>query len=152
MAEWKRICCAVDFSMSSRFAMEEAAALARKFQAELTVLHVYELPTAVSKSVVASAPHKVEEAVMDLQRKLDVWRADAEGMAGLPVCSSVLPGNPADEIIRYARDASVDLLVLATHGRTGLTRLVLGSVAERIVREAPCPVLVERRTGPAPAP
>jgi universal stress protein A len=144
MAEWKKICCAVDLSESSRAAMEEAADLARRFQAELTVLHVYEVPSAVEKRMEASTSPAVEQAVLERQRVLDTWRANAERIAGRPVCSSVVPGHAALEITGFVRDGGFDLLVVGTHGRHGLERLVLGSVAERLVREVTCPVLVLR--------
>jgi nucleotide-binding universal stress UspA family protein len=70
------------------------------------------------------------------------WRADAEGRTGRPVRSRVLSGDPAAEIVRHAREERCDLVVVGTHGRTGIQRLVLGSVAERVARQSPCPVLV----------
>ncbi len=76
------------------------------------------------------------------------WRAEATRASGRPVHSTVLGGNPASEIVGYVRERGFDLLVLATHGRTGLARFVLGSVAERVVREATCPVLVVRGSTP----
>ena len=76
---------------------------------------------------------------------------------GIPVVIASAPGDPAEEIVRYATAHDIDLIVLGTHGRTGLSRVLLGSVAERVIRTAPCPVLaVPGRSGPrvvpAPAP
>jgi nucleotide-binding universal stress UspA family protein len=73
------------------------------------------------------------------------WEEEAARIAGRQVRSTVTPGSPADEIVRFARERATDVVVLGSHGRAGLARLLLGSVAERVVREAPCPVLVIRR-------
>ncbi len=144
MGEWKKICCAIDFSEPSRLAMEEGARLALRCQAELTLLHVHEVPTVASTETLS--PRKLlERALEEAERKLAGWKADAERIAGRPVRSMVLTGEAAPEILRSVREQPFDLLVVSTHGRTGLKRLVLGSVAERVVREADCPVLVARR-------
>lgn len=76
---------------------------------------------------------------------------------GVPVVIASTPGDPAEEIVRYAAGHGIDLIVLGTHGRTGLSRALLGSVAERVIRTAPCPVLAvpggpEPPVAPAPAP
>ncbi len=147
MSEWKKICCAIDFSDPSRFAMEEAADLARRLQADLTLLHVYEPPLPASPEMLVSPPELFEQGVREMERKMEGWQLEAERIAGRPVPSTVLGGNPADEILRFLREGFFDLLVMATRGRTGLKRLVLGSVAERVVRQADCPVLVVRRRG-----
>lgn len=140
MADWKKICVAVDFSEPSRFAMVSAAELARGIQADLTVAHVYQAPDEVSIT-----PELTENAKGEVAGMLESWRSEAERIASRPVRSMTLLGHPAAELLRFGERESFDLLVLATHGRTGLKHLVLGSVAERVVREARCPVLVERR-------
>lgn len=141
MAEWRRICCAVDFSEPSRRALEEAADLARRFASDLTALHVYDVlpPTGLD---LLGPP--VEEAQRSAAQVMEQWVRDAELIARRAVRSALRIGAPAQEILRFAREGSFDLLVLATQGRTGLKRLVLGSVAERVVREAECAVLVVR--------
>ncbi len=140
MSEWKKICCAIDFSEPSRFALEKAAELARRLQADLTLLHVYEA-RAVSAEVLVS---KFEQAAPDLDRKMTSWQGEAEQAVGGPVRSVVLTGSAASEILRFVREGGFQLLVMATRGRTGLKHLLLGSVAERVVREADCQVLVVR--------
>jgi nucleotide-binding universal stress UspA family protein len=80
----------------------------------------------------------------ELERKLETWRAEAERRVGSKVEARVLPGLPAAEVARLALEGSFDLVVVATHGRRGVKRVLLGSVAERIVRDAPCTVLVVR--------
>ncbi len=138
MAEWKKICCAVDFSEPSRLAMAEASDLARRLQSDLTLLHVYDV-RAPSPELLLS---KFEKAASEMEREMSGWKGEAERIVGRPVRSMILTGNAASEILRYAREGSFDLVVMATHGHSGLKRLVLGSVAERVVREASCKVLV----------
>jgi len=147
MGSWRRICCAVDFSETSRLAMEEAAALARMSGAELTLVHVPEGP-GPSASTVVAPPELFESMAAEAEGKLEAWRREAESSAPPPVRARTLAGPPAAEIVRFAAEVGADLVVIGTHGRRGIRRLVLGSVAERVVREAHCAVLVVR--GPAP--
>ncbi len=139
---WKRICCAVDFSEPSRLAMAQAASLAAHFQAELTLLHVHEQPPPNATDVLVSPPEMFERETIQMERILIGWAKDAEEIARQPVKTAVLFGKPAAEIVRYVRENAFDLVVVSTHGRTGLRHVVLGSVAERIVRSAGRPVLV----------
>lgn len=141
MAEWTKICCAIDFSDASRLAMAEAADLARRFGAELTLVHVHELPPGADAPVDES---EIEVISVDLERSLAAWRAEAARSLGEPVRSRVRVGDPAKEIVRFARDTGVDLIVMGAHGDRGVRALVLGSVAERVTRDAPCPLLVVR--------
>jgi nucleotide-binding universal stress UspA family protein len=141
MSNWYRVCCAVDFSETSRAALEEAADLARRAGAELTVIHVFEPPVGASGTVVPESA-LFEATRVELERKLELWRAEAEDLSGGAVRSRLVPGSAAQEVVRFAREGNFDLVVVGTHGRTGLRRLVLGSVAELVVREAGCPVLV----------
>jgi len=140
--EWKKICCAVDFGDPSRVAMEQAADLARRFEAELTLVHVLVPPPPAASDVLVSSRGVASVEAQEHEEKLAEWRGDAERRAGRPVRSRVLWGDPAAEIVRHAREERCDLLVVGTHGRTGIARVVLGSVAERAARESPCPVLV----------
>jgi nucleotide-binding universal stress UspA family protein len=149
-ADWKRICCPIDFSDASRAAMEVAADLARRHGAELVLLHAYPIPgyTFPDGSVMAS-PKMMQELAEQAQRHLEEWRADAERIVQAPrVSVEKAIGEPASEIVSYATDSGVDLLVLGTHGRTGLEHALMGSIAERVVRRAHCPVLTVR---PPPA-
>jgi len=144
MTEWKRIACAVDYSEPSRAALEQAAEVARQHQAELVLVHVYEPPPATAENFLAPLPDSVEAEKRELERMLGHWREEAEKRAGRPVTTAFLIGAPAPELVTFAREHDVDLLVVATHGRRGLAHLVMGSVAERVVREAPCSILVAR--------
>jgi len=144
MVSWLKVLCAVDFSKGSGATLEAAADLARRHQAELTVLHVREPPPTAAATGFAPPPAPSEAESIEIGRQLDRWRAEAARMTGGEVRGEVANGSPASEIVRLAREGSFDLVVVGTHGRTGLRRLVLGSVAERVVREAHCPVLVVR--------
>lgn len=148
-ADWKRICCPIDFSDASRAAMEVAADLARRTGAELWLLHAYPVPgyTFPDGSVVAS-PKMLQDLADGAQRHLDEWRTAAEGLGAPRVETAKEAGEPAAEIVAFARERGVDLLVLGTHGRTGLEHALMGSIAERVVRKAHCPVLTVRPPQP----
>lgn len=150
MATWRNICCAIDFSESSRLALEEAADLARRFDARLSLIHVFEAAPAATTEGIFSPPDLIEQMSIELSRKLESWKAEAERRADRPVGQSVLSGDPATEIVRFAREGEFDLVVTGTRGRTGLKHLLLGSVAEKVVRQAHCPVLVARRAPELP--
>jgi universal stress protein A len=145
MPAWTRICCPVDFSVVSRFAMEQAAELAWRSGGELTLVHVYERrPRPVVTDTLVSAPELLDQAPVELERELTSWRDAARRLASRPVDCSFLAGEPISEIVRFAREGSYDLIVMGTHGRAELEHAVFGSVAEKVVREAPCSVLVVR--------
>ncbi len=145
MDDWKKICCAVDFSDPSRAAMQRAAELARRLEADLLLLHVYDAHAASPEILVSH----FERALPEIEEKMQTWQREAERIAGRPARSMILTGNAAAEIVRLSREGLFDLLVLATRGRSGLVRLVLGSVADRAVRESECPVLVVRQPSEA---
>ncbi len=146
MRAWLKILCAVDFSEGSRLALEDGAELARRFGAELVLVHVRE-PTRAVATELEPSPERLEQEAVELGRKLENWRREAERLAGREVRAVLVSGPAAAEIVRIAGAERFDLVVAGTHGRTGLGRLLVGSVAERLVRESPCPVLV---TKPAP--
>jgi len=144
MAQWTKICCPVDFSEPSRVALEEAADLARRYGAGLTVLHVFEPSAAPSGEMQASMPELFEATAKELERKLAGWKLEAERLGAPAVEQAVTSGVPGREIAAFAEEGGYDLVVMGTHGRTGIRHLVIGSVAERVIREAHCPVLVIR--------
>lgn len=144
---WKRICCAVDFSEPSHAALDQAAALAARDGASLVLVHVYPPPRPPGpEAPVAWVPADLEaDGIRALERPMAKLREDAEAIAGEGrVETRLLAGKPAEEIARYARDGACDLVVVGTHGRTGVRRLVVGSVAEQVVRMSPVDVLVSR--------
>lgn len=142
MTEWKKICCAVDFGDPSRVALDQAAALAHRFEAELRLIHVVALPPSSADQALVTSSTLADVQVKQDEEMLARWRAEAEKRARRPVRTRLLTGDPATEILRDAREEHCDLVVVGTHGRTGVTRLVLGSVAERVARRSPCAVLV----------
>ena len=146
MAGWKKICCAIDFSAPSRAALLEAAELSRQLGAQLTLAHVHHPRTRTGRNL-ASVSKELEMAAEELRRKLDRLRFEAERIAQRAVPTTVLSGNPASEILQFARANGMDAIVLGTHGRRGVSRLLPTSVAERVAREAPCPVILVRSDG-----
>ncbi|WP_242354964.1 universal stress protein [Anaeromyxobacter sp. SG64] len=138
-----RICCAIDFSDASLLALVEAAELARWSGAELTLIHVHPVPEGEVR------PEAFAMASVDLHRDMGVWSAEAERRVGAPVRTEVVAGDPATEVLRLARRGS-GLLVLGARGRSAPGGRRLGSVAARVAREAPCPVIVVRPRVPLP--
>jgi nucleotide-binding universal stress UspA family protein len=132
-----------DFSEQSGHAFEPAGALARDYGARLIVLHVAEPPFLIhGETLLPPDPEILSgEAKAQLDR-LEVPVANVRAERRLK------EGDPAAEILRAAREALADLIVMGTHGRTGLVRLLMGSVAEQVVRKAPCPVLTVKTPFP----
>jgi nucleotide-binding universal stress UspA family protein len=120
-----------DFSSYSNQAYFHALGLAEAYRASLTVLYVY---TPGSEGPDGSGGDR------------RYWKNQLEQIRpanpSIPVSHVFLEGDAAGEIVRYATDAAVDVIVLGTHGRTGVERLLMGSVAEKVMRDAPCSVLV----------
>ena len=136
-----------DFSERSQDAFGLACALARDYGARLIVLHVADVPTvAYGEGIVPPNPEESRAAAQEQLDRLRVPRADVRAERRLE------QGDPVTEILRVAREAGADLIVLGTHGRTGLGRLLMGSVAEQVVRRAACPVLTVRTPFPETAP
>ncbi len=146
MREAMRICCAVDFSDPSRRAMLQATELARRLGAELALVHVVEVPSTAVATVFAGRDVLAERAGADAERALVAWEEEAEQLTGRHVASALLRGDAASEILGFLRGSEFDLLVVGSDGRAGLKGLVLGSVAERVARQAPCPVWIARRS------
>lgn len=135
-----------DFSEASRPAFELACALARDYKAKLVLLHVTP-PTRVYAPDGIAVPFP-PEGEYDAQVQLARLRPEDPMVE---VDHHVVGGEPADEILKAAATLHADTIVLGTHGNTGLTRLLVGSVAEHVVRKAPCPVLTVRAPFPASA-
>lgn len=146
MIDLHRILVPTDFSKSSRNALTYGAAFATRFGAELHLLHVVQdLALFIPEAVMLAPPMvpPVEQFVTAARAALD--RAVRELAApDVRVIPQVAEGTPFEEIVRFAREKDIDLIVMGTHGHTGLAHLFLGSVAEKVVRRAPCPVLTVR--------
>lgn len=138
----KRIVVGTDFSDGSDAAMVKAFALAVAHHAVVDLVHVVEpgvlfAPVSLGSMALADGPALFEE----IDRALSS-RAEEARQAGLVCQTNSLQGFPPAEIVQHAKKTGADLLVVGTHGRTGITHLVLGSVAERVVQRSSCPVLV----------
>ncbi len=141
----KKILFPTDFSACSKTALGLATSLARDSGATLLIVHVEELPITTGGGEFVYA---IPAVPTDTLRKSleEVVPADP----AVPVEHRLLAGDAADAIVRTAETENVDMIVLGTHGRRGLTRLLMGSVAEAIVRRAPCPVLTVKQPAHAP--
>jgi nucleotide-binding universal stress UspA family protein len=148
MIALKKILVATDFSEPSEAALAYGRELARSFGAALTLVHVVEnvltraygvdggvmmIDPELQRQIEAAARDHVERNIFEEDRKL------------LKATGVVLVSNtPAEAIVNFARQSNIDLIVMGTHGRGGVAHLVMGSVSERVVRTAPCPVLTVR--------
>jgi nucleotide-binding universal stress UspA family protein len=149
MLTFKRILLPTDGSACSREAMHYAFSLAQQYGAQVVALHVGRHtwegatqlgPPETSADVIA----KIQQEDAAEEQRLLGEVAEAGAQAGLGVQTRHLSGSPPRMIVQFAKGIAADLVVMGTHGRSGLSRAVLGSVAEEVVRRAPCPVLVVR--------
>ena len=138
---------ATDFSTASDAALHRAEALARQAGARLLIVHVEEPPLAYGGGELYYGIPEPDSA--RIQAMLEAVKPAAPDV---PFTHRMGIGDPAAEIVRIAGDEGVELIVIGTHGRTGMLRLVMGSVAEAVVRRAPCPVMVYRAPVPATVP
>ncbi len=149
--DFQRILVPVDFSGFSERALEYAVPLAEQFHASLVLLHVVEVQIYQESLLVGSKLEDVNVKQMRLCReKIDALARRHIG-PHVPSQTAVRVGKPYFEIVAAAREFDIDLIVIATHGYTGLMHLFLGSNAERVVRLAPCPVLTVQEKEQKPA-
>jgi nucleotide-binding universal stress UspA family protein len=140
MATIDSIAVATDGSDSVRRAVGVALDVAERFDAAVHALSV------VDTDEIDSSPEQLRDDLADaLERQADEALADVAARADRPVTTAVRQGRPADEIVAYAREEDVDAVAVGTRGRHGENRLLVGSVAERVVRTAPVPVLTVRQ-------
>ncbi len=145
---YKRILCTLDGSPLSEQALPHAKAMAKAFDATLILLRVVEIPPLpvlpeLAPVEIELLPQLQEEAQKYIQGKVDELRKEGYTAEG-----DVVEGRSAEAIADYAGDHNIDLIVMATHGRSGLSRWAFGSVAERVLRLASCPVLLVRARNP----
>jgi universal stress protein A len=142
----RRILCAIDFSEASRSALDVAVDLARQRGAALVLVHVQEPPLWVREPYVHMPGDVRQDVRVSAARELEVWKREAEQRGAIDVGLRIADGAAWDEIVAIANaDPSIEMVVLGTHGRSGIKRALIGSVAERVVRHAPCNVLVVRQ-------
>lgn len=132
-----------DFSPHSEYAFWLASLLAHDHGARLVVLHVVQVPIVVYEGMVA--PEAPAAAREEARASLDQIRSP---ISDVKVEHRLEEGDPLTEILRVAKDARCDLIVMGTHGRSGLGRLLMGSVAEAVLRKSPCPVVIVKNPLP----
>lgn len=142
MVTLDKILVPTDFSEHSAKAVHYGAELAAKYGAELHIFHAVDT-TPISY---VEGPNVPPEAAAEMEaaaiRQLDELKIDSAD--DLQVIRKVVQGHPFVEIVRYAKDSTADLIVIGTHGRGAIAHMLLGSVAEKVIRKAPCSVLVVR--------
>jgi nucleotide-binding universal stress UspA family protein len=148
MPKIQKIVCPVDFSNCAQQALKYATELAKQFDAELSIVHAYEDPAAyVTPMPMSGYVGPGAELLLELRKQLEqrLTQTTAEvQQLGVRVRSELLEGAPYRVVLDWAKEYGADLIVVGTHGHTGLTHALLGSVTERIVRMAHCPVLTIR--------
>ena len=152
MVKIEHILVPTDFSEFSRYALDYAITIAKTFEAKITLLHITNENELVALQQVSAyfEPGKLEDLLKQREsedrKQLDGF-ISPELKKGIEVETLHKVGIPFVEIIRTAKEKAVDLIVIATHGRSGLSHMLFGSVAEKVVRKAPCPVLSIRHPG-----
>jgi len=146
MLPFKRVLCPTDFSKPSYKALEAANELALHFSSELILVHVvnpiHVIPIPDPPAAIYAPSYAEDMGALAMKKLREVVQERISGETNSRVI--VTHGNPADEIVRTAADENIDIIVIATHGLTGWRHLIFGSVAERVVRLAPCTVLTIR--------
>jgi nucleotide-binding universal stress UspA family protein len=144
----KNILFPTDFSQGARAAMDHALSLARDYNARLILLYVIQ-DISIAEWYIPSSL-SVTDLVEDMQKsawkEMDKWAAEVSAQVK-DVEKMVVRGVPFVEIIKTAKEKRADLIVIGTHGRTGIDHMLFGSTAEKVVRKAPCPVLTVRIAG-----
>ncbi len=138
-----RILVPTDFTEHASHALQAAQSLATRFDAKVTLLHVYQVPAyALPEGVIFATADVLSDLHSQLSERLK--QTSAKYFPGIEVETQLRSGGAAEEIIEEAKTCGADLIVLATHGRSGLSHLLIGSVAERVVRLSPAPVMTLR--------
>ena len=148
MTQLKRILVPTDFSEPSERAALYAAELARRYEAEeVHCIHISDIPADLlaTSAYYMTGPSEQFIGQVRTEGRKNLETFVKKNLQGLPVKTAFIEGRPFVEIIRYAREQKIELIVISTHGRTGLKHALFGSVAEKVVRKAPCPVLVVKQ-------
>jgi universal stress protein A len=142
----RRILVPIDYSQNSQVALSYAAELALSFGASLDIVHVWDRPTYVTDAVMVQRPGEAHKPIGELirenaQKDMNEYLSSITLPSGVPTTSRLLSGDPAASLVAELKKGQHELVVLSTHGRTGVAHLLLGSIAERLVRLSPVPVL-----------
>ncbi len=143
----RRILVPIDYSQNSQAALAYGAELAVTFGASLDIVHVWDRPTYVTDAVMVQRPGEAHKPIGELirenaQKDMNEYLSSITLPSGVPSTSRLLSGDPASSLIAELKKGEHDLVVLSTHGRTGFAHLLLGSIAEKLVRLSPVPVLI----------
>jgi nucleotide-binding universal stress UspA family protein len=150
MKPLRKILVPVDFATHSAHAVEVAAELARRYEGSLDLVHVFDpMAYPLPDGYVVFTRPQLDEMFARFDEELAKYQQAAQRAGMTRVQTHVRQGPCAAEICDFAREGAFDLIVMGTHGRKGLNRVLLGSVAERVLRGAPCPVLTLRAEAPA---
>lgn len=149
MPDLKKFALTTDFSTNADAAISYAVKLAKAFDGSIVLIHVFDdsfvyNSTLLGGGMYASPTKWIETTSARLKKQLEVKAGEIASKERVPVEPVLLQGNVAEEISGYLKEKKMDCLVTATHGRTGLAHVILGSIAERLVRTSPCPVLTVR--------
>jgi nucleotide-binding universal stress UspA family protein len=141
---FKKLLVPVDFSEPSRAALLAASQMCADTGAQMVLVHVWQ-PNVYAYTAPVFPVSFAEDYLRDAREKLAGWQQEAHRAGARLVSTEVLTGTPWHELVELLRkDEAIDLVVMGTHGHSGLKHVLLGSVAEKVVRHAPCPVLVYR--------
>lgn len=148
----RKILVPVDYSSHSKEAIHAAVELANRCDASITIAHVFELLSGVEATLAYSlpegymlfTPQQIDDLTREYAKLLAGAKREAEAAGARKVDTRELQGAPSLTILELAKAEGYDLIVMGTHGRRGIGRVMLGSVAEHVLREAPCPVLTVR--------
>lgn len=144
MINIKNVLCPVDYSVYSEKALHYAIEFAEKYQAKLYLMHVLDIRVYDINDPDLYNVNIVDKETIEKLRARLLKCVSEETKGKIPVEAIVIQGVPFTEIITAARDYKIDMIVIGTHGRTGLSHAIMGSVAEKVVRKSPCPVLTVR--------
>jgi nucleotide-binding universal stress UspA family protein len=145
MKHFQKILVPVDFAPHSQEAVQQAVDIAQHYGASITLVYVYEpADYALPEGYVLYTPEQIGLMTTEFEARLRAARRDVEALGISRVETRLLNGAAASEIVAFAEDEGIDLIVMGTHGRTGLKHMLMGSVAERVLRTAPCPVLTTK--------
>lgn len=147
MPQIQRLMLATDFSPHARAALRYAAELSARLGAPLTIANAYLIPAVpLPEGAIIPSADTLADAMTRTARALDTEQRTALELGAIAVTTTVVEGSPAVELVKLARDRGIDMIIMGTHGRSGLARALVGSVADKVVRTASCPVLVVHAT------
>ncbi|MFY9255923.1 MAG: universal stress protein [Fuerstiella sp.] len=149
MMQVKNILVPTDFSDNAKAAVDYGCHMARQFKADLHLVSVVEnlANYAIEMEMVGTSAFAFDLVEAEKQAMQRLEKLPKSAVDGFKVIRQTVVSSPCQGITRYAKENEIDLIVISTHGRTGLTHFLMGSVAENVVRTAPCPVLTVRPEG-----